>query len=323
MNTSMNTSLAWSPPVRMRAPLVIAFSLAVLLHLVLLAIQFSSPRPAPARDSLPVVQIDLQASPPSPPPKQADMLAERDQRATAPSRAAAPLTSKQNQPTLAPPPAATTVPSPIPKPVPEPQPESAPEQAQEKIVPTPPKKSEPKPDPKPAKTTAQAKPPNPERQAKPPTAPTPPAASPNTSLTARGLQMARLKSDYLQQSLRDDVTARSAVLTANTRYGAEAAYLNAWVYKVETIGNQNYPDEARRKNLSGRLMLEVQLDAWGKVLAIKVKHSSGFPILDAAAENIVRLGAPYAHFSLEMREKYDQITILRTWNFGSSGISTR
>jgi protein TonB len=134
--------------------------------------------------------------------------------------------------------------------------------------------------------------------------------------------MARLKSDYLQQSLRDDVTARSAVLTANTRYGPEAAYLNAWVNKVETIGNQNYPDEARRKNLNGRLMLEVQLDAWGKVLAIKVNRSSGYPILDTAAENIVRLGAPYAHFSLEMREKYDQITILRTWNFGSSGVNT-
>jgi protein TonB len=307
----MNTSLAWSPPVRVRTPLVIALSLALLLHLVLLAIHFSSPRPAPTHDSLPVVQIDLQASPPSPPPKQADMLAERDQHATQLSRAAAPLTSPQPQPTLA-----AAAPEPVTEPVIIPVPEQPPVHTPEKKTSKTPDKSSPTP-------ATQSKPPSQPRPARPQTPPTPPATlTTETSLTERGLQMARLKSDYLQQSLRDDVTARSAVLTANTRYGPEAAYLNAWVNKVETIGNQNYPDEARRKNLNGRLMLEVQLDAWGKVLAIKVNRSSGYPILDTAAENIVRLGAPYAHFSLEMREKYDQITILRTWNFGSSGVNT-
>jgi len=309
----MNGSLAWSEPARERKPLLVALAIALSVHLVLLSIHFATPERSPSKPSLPIVQIDLQSLPPSPPPKQAEMIAERDQRATEPSRGAAAQTRPEPRPTLAPPVVASP---PMPTPA-EAEPDTPP-------VPQPNKKPETPPD---KKAAANAKPtPQPAaapRPPKPPSAPANPTPPATTSLTERGLQMARLKSDMLQQSLRDDVEARSAVLTANTRYGAEAAYLNAWVNKVETIGNQNYPDEARRKNLSGRLMLEVKLDAWGKILAIHVRQSSGLKVLDDAAVNIVRMGEPYTKFPIEMREKYDTITILRTWAFGSSGVNTR
>ncbi|MGD9888205.1 MAG: energy transducer TonB [Halothiobacillaceae bacterium] len=310
----MNASLAWSEPARERKPLLTALAIALSIHLVLLAIHFASPTRTPPKSSLPIIQIDLQALPDAAPPKNADMIAERDQRALEPSRAAAPDIDTPTRPTLAPPqpptpPMSEPEPAPI-EPV-QPPPAPRPEKIIEKQSASTDKKAPP---PKPLAPPRPPKPPTPQQEA------TPPAT---TSLTERGLQMARLKSDVLQQSLRDDIEARSAVLTANTRYGAEAAYLNAWVNKVETIGNQNYPNEARRKNLSGRLILEVKLDAWGKVLSIKVRQSSGHKVLDDAAENIVRLGEPYAKFPVEMREKYDQITILRTWAFGPSGVNTR
>ncbi|MDD2892589.1 MAG: energy transducer TonB [Halothiobacillaceae bacterium] len=313
----MNGSLAWSEPVRGHKALLVALAIALSAHLLLLSIHFAIPERAPPKASLPIVQIDLQATPPSPPPKKAEMIAEREQRATEPSRAAAPKTSAQAQPTRAPP---VVTPPPAPPPEPEPTPaeplsEPPPALRQEKVVAKNAAVSEKNITP--PKPTPPARPPKPTA---PPVEATPPVT---TSLTERGLQMARLKSDVLQQSLRDDVTARSAVLTANTRYGAEAAYLNAWVNKVESIGNQNYPEEARRKKLSGRLILKVKIDAWGKVLSVDVQQSSGQKVLDEAAENIVRMGAPYAKFPIEMREKYDQITILRTWAFGPSGVNTR
>ncbi|MEW5839050.1 MAG: TonB family protein [Pseudomonadota bacterium] len=306
----MNASLAWSEPMRSAKPLLLALSLALVLHLGLLLIHFATPERSPPPPSLPVVQIDLQSMPRTPPPDKAEMLAEREQRASEPSRAAAPQTRTEARPTLAAPeetPPPVLIPAPAESEPPAPEPTPAPKAVEKK-----------------AAASANKAPAKPAAPARPPQPPTPPVASaPASSLTERGLQMARLKSDVLQQSLRDDVAARSAVLTANTRYGAEAAYLNAWVNKVETIGNQNYPDEARRKNLSGRLMLEVKLDAWGKVLAVHVRQSSGLKVLDEAAQDIVRMGEPYAKFPLEMREKYDQITILRTWAFGPSGIDTR
>jgi len=313
MNASLAHALAWTEPTRERKPLLIALAIALSVHLVLLSIHFATPERSPSKPSLPIVQIDLQSLPPSPPPKQAEMIAERDQRATEPSRAAAPTTRPEPHPTLAPPVVASP---PIPTPT----------QALSNTPPVP--QLAKKPEPKPEKSAAASTKPTSQpaaapRTPKPPTLPVDPAPPATTTLTERGLQMAHLKSDMLQQSLRDDIAARSAVLTANTRYGAEAAYLNTWVNKVETIGNQNYPDEARRKNLSGRLMLEVKLDAWGKILAIHVRQSSGQKVLDDAAVNIVRMGEPYTKFPIEMREKYDTITILRTWAFGSSGVNTR
>lgn len=311
----MKDSLAWSAPAHGFTPLIVALAIALSVHLVLLSIHFTTPERSPPKPSLPIVQIDLQSLPPSPPPKQAEMIAERDQRATESSRGAAAQTDPAARTTLAPPvvasPPAPAKLEPEYDPPPVPQPAKKPEKKPEKMAAA---SANPTTPPRPA---AAPRPP------KPPSVPVAPAPPASTSLTELGLQMARLKSDVLQQSLRDDIAVRSAVLTANTRYGAEAAYLNAWVNKVETIGNQNYPDEARRKKLSGRLMLEVKLDAWGKVLTIHVRQSSGKKVLDDAAVNIVRLGEPYAKFPLEMREKLDTVTIIRTWAFGPSGVNTR
>ncbi|MGC8732169.1 MAG: TonB family protein, partial [Halothiobacillaceae bacterium] len=162
---------------------------------------------------------------------------------------------------------------------------------------------------------------------KPRPAPSPPPQPqpiPTQTLAERSLQMNRLRADILEQSLRDDIVTRSTVLTANTTYGPEAAYLRAWVEKVERVGNLNFPDEARRKKLSGRLILEVSLDDQGRVQAMRVRQSSGEPVLDAAAQDIVRLASPFAPFPSELRMKYDQLTIIRTWMFDAGhGLDTR
>jgi len=151
-----------------------------------------------------------------------------------------------------------------------------------------------------------------------------PKAAPQQSLAERSLQMERLRASILEQNLRNEIANRSAVLTANTTYGPEAAYLRAWVEKVERVGNLNFPDAARRQKLSGRLILEVSLDDQGRVQAMRVRHPSGEPVLDAAAQDIVRLASPFAPFPAELREKYDQLTIIRTWVFESGrGLATR
>ncbi|MEF3194031.1 MAG: energy transducer TonB, partial [Halothiobacillaceae bacterium] len=155
--------------------------------------------------------------------------------------------------------------------------------------------------------------------------PTPkPPTAPELSLAERSLQMNRLRAEILEQSLREERAARSTVLTANTTYGPEAAYLRAWVEKVERIGNLNFPNEARRKRLSGRLILEVILDNQGRVVSMRVRQSSGEPVLDKAAQDIVRLASPFAPFPSDLRMKYDQLTIIRTWVFDAgSRLDTR
>jgi len=94
-----------------------------------------------------------------------------------------------------------------------------------------------------------------------------------------------------------------------------AAYEHAWQQKVERIGNLNFPDEARRKKLSGSLTLAVGVKQDGSVYSIKVRESSGEAVLDEAAQRIVRLAAPFAAFPEELKQEADVLVITRTWQF--------
>ena len=115
-------------------------------------------------------------------------------------------------------------------------------------------------------------------------------------------------------------------ISAATKQYVAAAYMNSWKNKIEQIGNFNYPQEARRNNLSGSLMLSVDIKPDGSVPVdgIIISRSSGSQILDDAAVKIVRLGAPYANISKEVLQGNDMLTIIRTWKFETSrGLSTQ
>ena len=104
-------------------------------------------------------------------------------------------------------------------------------------------------------------------------------------------------------------------LHANTKKHRDAAYLMAWTRKVERIGNLNYPDDARRKGLSGSLILEVRLEPSGALKEVRLLQSSGHRTLDDAAIRIVNLAAPFAKIPEKVLEKRTELRIVRTWAF--------
>jgi len=108
---------------------------------------------------------------------------------------------------------------------------------------------------------------------------------------------------------------RERFVTASTKEFRYAAYLDAWRRKVERIGNLNYPEEARRRGLSGSLILDVALNPDGSIHEITVVRSSGHPVLDQAAMRIVRMAAPFAPFPASIRKDTDILHITRTWRF--------
>lgn len=109
-------------------------------------------------------------------------------------------------------------------------------------------------------------------------------------------------------------------VTASTREWRYAAYMQAWVAKIERIGNLNFPDEARRRNLSGSLVLTVAVRQDGSVESVDVLRSSGQAILDQAAIRIVRLAAPFAPLPGDIAEEAEVLHITRTWEFSLSGL---
>ncbi|MGM0677477.1 energy transducer TonB [Ectothiorhodospira marina] len=170
------------------------------------------------------------------------------------------------------------------------------------------------------------------KQSQQPSAPDAPTEVPAPSrelttdeLVERSLQMARLSSEISEQNRRHGHRPRTHYVDAlSAKSAVEASYLDAWVRKVERVGNLNYPDEARRQRLSGSLVLSVLVNREGEVVSIEVGNSSGERVLDDAARRIVQLAAPFAPFPADMRRSYDQIMITRTWVFqGNQTLRTR
>jgi protein TonB len=109
---------------------------------------------------------------------------------------------------------------------------------------------------------------------------------------------------------------RVRTLTAvSARSALDAAYVVQWLEDVERIGNQNYPQAARQARLTGSVRLAVRIRADGSLDDVTIMQSSGHTVLDEAAKRIVHLAAPFDAFNAEMRQEYDMLEIIRTWQF--------
>ena len=134
-------------------------------------------------------------------------------------------------------------------------------------------------------------------------------------LVQRSLEIARLEAEISRNiSLYEKLPKRKRI-GARTEEYRYAQYVEDWRAKVEQIGNLNYPEAARRQKVFGSLLLTVNIRADGSVESVEINKSSGQRILDAAAQKIVRLAAPYAPFPPNIRKEADILSITRTWTF--------
>jgi protein TonB len=140
----------------------------------------------------------------------------------------------------------------------------------------------------------------------------PPSAA---ELMMRGEEIAKLSAEIHDSIQAYTRRPRERYISACTQSFRDAAYLDAWRQKIERIGSLNYPEEAKRQGLSGNLILDVAINPDGTVNNVELRHSSGYKLLDDAAIRIVKLAAPFAPFSPEMRKDTDVLHITRTWQF--------
>jgi protein TonB len=132
-------------------------------------------------------------------------------------------------------------------------------------------------------------------------------------LMEKKLEMARLAEEVQRESQAYAKRPKKKYISANTKEYAYAAYMSAWVARIERIGNLNYPDEARRLQLHGQLVLSVALSRDGSVKSIDVIQPSGHKLLDESAIRIVRLAAPFPPIPVE--DGVDELYVTRTWQF--------
>jgi protein TonB len=146
----------------------------------------------------------------------------------------------------------------------------------------------------------------------------PPVELPSVAeLMRQRMEIAELQARLERERAFESRLKRRRFISANTREYEFATYMQAWVSKVERVGNLNYPTEIRRRRLVGDLLMTVGINPDGSVESIDIRRSSGMPELDEAALSIVRLASPFAPLPPDIRAKVDVLHITRTWKFST------
>lgn len=131
----------------------------------------------------------------------------------------------------------------------------------------------------------------------------------------RQQEMAQLAAEVRDQTQAYAKRPHKKFISASTKEYAYAAYMRGWVDRIERVGNLNYPEQAREQHLHGDVILTVGINRDGTIQSIDVTHSSGYNLIDKAAETIVRLCAPFPALPPDSKEKVDILYITRTWQF--------
>lgn len=138
----------------------------------------------------------------------------------------------------------------------------------------------------------------------------------NDERLQRHVEMASLQAKLDEQQ---QVYARLPRIRRSTSVATKAAddaeYLYNWQQRIETIGNQHYPQQAREKDLFGDLILVVEINSDGSLNKVDIRRSSGHKVLDEAALKIVRLASPFDQFPANMKQDTDILQIVRIWQF--------
>ena len=134
----------------------------------------------------------------------------------------------------------------------------------------------------------------------------------------RDLAMARLAAEIHLRSERYAKRPKRKFVSASTQEWAYASYLRDWVDRVQRVGNLNYPDEARRRQLAGELVISVAIRRDGSVERADIIRSSGTKLLDDAALRIAKLAEPYPPLP-KTEEDIDILHVTRTWQFLPAG----
>ena len=149
-----------------------------------------------------------------------------------------------------------------------------------------------------------------------PSDPTPLRTGP--AKVAHDVEMARRAAEIHMRSQRYAKRPSRKFVSASTKEYAWAAYLREWVDRVERVGNLNYPDEARRRNLSGTVVINIGVYRDGRVERAYIVYSSGVPLLDESALRIAKLAEPYPPLP-KTEDSPDILNITRTWRFLPGG----
>ena len=97
-----------------------------------------------------------------------------------------------------------------------------------------------------------------------------------------------------------------------------AMYIEGLRLKLERIGSLNYPATASGDSLSGTLSVRISIRSDGSLEDFSIVRPSSHAELNAGAEKIVRMSAPFSSLPENIRRETDVLSITIKWTFSRS-----
>ena len=157
-------------------------------------------------------------------------------------------------------------------------------------------------------------------EAVPPPVDRPDAAESEESDESRAV-IARLQAEIARRVQDYSKRPRRLTFGVNAVGVSYARYVDDWSSRIEKMGTDRYPAEARGRQYDSMVVL-VEIDKDGNVVKVDLKKPSQYPALNAAVRRIVYAGAPYERFTPEMMRDGDILQIVRTWRFTHGSLET-
>jgi protein TonB len=141
--------------------------------------------------------------------------------------------------------------------------------------------------------------------------PAPTPALSGTELRARSLNAMKLQAQIARQTEEYNKRPYKLFIGARASEYAAAQYLDQWTQRIERIGNLNYPEMARGR-FYGKVQVSVEIKPDGSLAAFEIIDPSNYEVLNRAAENIIRIAAPYAAIPANVLKGNDVLVFTRT-----------
>ena len=127
-------------------------------------------------------------------------------------------------------------------------------------------------------------------------------------------QLLRQLAEIEKRVNEENARPRKRYISPATREEIYALYYDGLRRRIEERGTRDFP-EYRGRKLYGELVMNVTVDALGRVVDAEIVRPSGSRVLDARAVAIVRAAAPFGAFSPAMRAQADQIVVSSRFRF--------
>jgi protein TonB len=130
----------------------------------------------------------------------------------------------------------------------------------------------------------------------------------------RRRQLLRQLAEIEKRVNEENARPKKRYISPATLEAEDAIWYDAFKRRVEDRGTRDFPEQNGRK-LYGELIMNITIDAEGRVVEADIVRPSSSRLLDRRAVAIVRAAAPYTKFTAQMRRKTDQLVVTSRFRF--------